>query len=473
MLPNTTGPHPLCETRSLLIEQIAQHRCVTTLSDVETLRENASQVVRRKRQHQFMLARLRAIGPEPLCLLHNILENNPLGLREAPHQQPRSVPGAVQHDAPKDPLQFGNAILLSPEVRASGISMPWIVNVTATFFTGVRFDLGQHAYMNPRWPGHYNTLRFRTLTTKVLGESRLAPCTASCKAYNVGLVSITNTRSPHQALASAHAYVRVLQRAGILDARVLNFKVDNIVAAGDLGFRVRLQCMVQSMANPSVIHYDPDTFPAAIYHEPALDSSGVAAPNDARIAVLVFASGKIICVGFRNLEQLAEVYIKINQVAQSFVCDVNDLANASGGMSDAQQMQSMSDVDQLMYELICTNAPDKAVALLTQPVAPSMGGGDVRAIGSSNDPALQALGFSELLESQAQAERERERALTTPPIMPLLGQLTHAGVSALHDAINAMSDAAINMPAARRAVLPRSGESGVPALLVGETTVSF
>lgn len=437
--------------RSLLVEQITKQH--SSFHTPHALRESASQVIRRKRQQQFMLARLRAIGPEPLCLSHGILENNLLRLQEPSHQRPRCVPGAVRHDAPEDPLQFGNAILLAPEVRESGISMPWIVNVTATFFTGVSFDLRQHAYMNPRWPGHYNTLRFRTLTTKVLSDARPAPCTASCKAYNAGLVSITNTRSPHQALASAHAYVRVLQRAGILDARVLNFKVDNIVAAGDLGFRVRLQCMVRSVGDPNVMRYDPETFPAAIYREAALGADGI--PTDARVAVLVFASGKLICVGFRDLQQLAQVYIKINHTAGAFVCDANDLANASGGMSEAHQMQQLSDVDQLMYEMICMNAPDKAVALLTQqPTAPSSGGahGSFALIGnggdititttSATDLALQATSFSELFDSQVAAEQERERVLAADQprsVMPLMGQLTHAGVCALHEAIDAMS----------------------------------
>lgn len=440
--------HPLCETRSLLLRQIARH-CGNRQ---DALRESASQVVRRKRQQQFMLARLRAIGPEPLCLSTGVLEHNPLGLQEPSHQRPKSVPGAVPCDAPEDPLQFGNAILLAPEVRESGISMPWIVNVTATFFAGVTFDLKQHAYMNPRWPGHYNTLRFRTLTTKMLSDARPTPCTPSCKVYNNGLVSITNTRSPHQALLNAHVYVRALQRAGILDARVLNFKVDNIVAASDFGFRVRLQCMVRSIADPNVMHYDPEAFPAAIYREKALGATdGYSPPSDARVAVLIFASGKVICVGFRSMEQLIDVHIKINRIARSFVCDANDLANAAGGMSDAHQMQQMNDVDQLMYEMICMNAPDKAVALLTQPaIAPSGGSSLFPQIGNdiavnvvgTDDLALQATSFSELFESQASVERDRVFAADqqSSNVMPLVGQLTHAGVRALHQAIDAMGE---------------------------------
>lgn len=413
---------PLCDTRALVLRAFRH-------APAEQLRESVRQALLARRQQQCMLARLRAIGPEPLCLSNGVLENNPLRIQEPTHQRPKYMPGAVAHDAPEDPLQFGNAILLAPEVRESGISIPWIVNVTATFFAGVTFDLKQQAYINPRWPGHYNTLRFRTLTTKVLSDARPAPCTPSCKVYNNGLVSITNTRSPHQALLNAHAYTRMLQGAGVLDARMLNFKVDNIVAAGDFGFRVRLQCMVNSIADPSVMRYDPKSFPAAIYREKARAASDATypPPSDARVAVLIFASGKVICVGFRSLEQLVEVHVKINRIARSFVCDANDMANASGGMSAQQVQQQMSDVDHLMYELICINAPDKAVAMLTQP-PPTEPPSHMGMLGTE-DMSLNAIGFSDLF-SVGETQPPQQQST------PLLGQLTREGIEVLHQAID-------------------------------------
>lgn len=406
------------------------------------LHEAIEMVCRRKRQEDMFLRRLRKIGPEPLCLSVSLLENNAFGITLPVHQRPKRVPGALEYNAPEDPLQFGNAVMLPTDVRESGVSMLWIVNVTATFFTGVRFKLKLHAYMNPYWPGHYNTLRFRTLTTKMLSDARPVPCTASCKVYNSGLVSLTNTRSPHQALANAHAYVCMLQRAGVFDARVLNFKVDNIVAASDFGFRVRLQCMVQSIANPSVMDYNPETFPAAIYREKTMAApDGPEPPADSRVAVLIFTSGKVICVGFRSMEQLTQVHVKINNIARSFVCDPNDMANVTGGVQQHQEQQ-MADVDRLMYELICINAPEKAMALLNQAPCPApgdafglLGGGTSNPDQSdSSGSALNALGFDDLVNPT----HESDQFITQNT--PMLGRLTHEGVQELHAAIDELSN---------------------------------
>jgi TATA-box binding protein (TBP) (component of TFIID and TFIIIB) len=412
----------LQETQPLLLDK------VKALSELDII-EYASQVARQQRYETLMLQRLRSIGPDPLPLSVAVLDNNPFGIREFAHHRPKRIPGAMEHNAPEDPLQFGNAVVLPQEVRESGISMPWLVNVTATFFSGVTFDLKQQAYMNPNWPGHFNTLRFRTLTTKVLSDARPVPSTASCKVYNSGLVSITNTRSPQQALLSAHTYVGILRRAGIYDAQMLNFKVDNLVAASDFGFRVRLQCMVRSIADPRQMDYDPEKFPAAIYREKTLTAPGeMSAPPESRVAVLIFASGKMICVGFRCVEQLLDVHVKINRIARAFICDPNDVANANGGLQP-QQEQQMADVDHLMYELICINAPEKAMALLTQP-APVQ-------TPHASSMSLNALGFDDLTRPSLHPAAETEQYIQANT--PYLGRLTYEGVQALHEAVNTMA----------------------------------
>lgn len=416
----------------------------------DALRDAIRTARRQLRREQRALQYLRQLGPEPLYLTISILENNPFGIKIPAHHRPQRIPGALEHDASDDPMQFGNTVPIPKEFRDSGVGVLWIVNITATFFTGVKFNLKLHAYMNRRWPGHHNTSRFCTLTTKKLSGTRLTPCTASCKAYNSGLISLTNTRSPQEALLNAHLYVQMLQGAGIFDARVLNFKIDNIVAASDFGTRLRLQCMVRSVANPSVMDYDPETFPAAIYREKtAAAPDGCDPLPDRRVAVLIFASGKIIYVGFRNIEQLTNVHVKINNLAQSFICDANDMANASGGMH-LQQEQQMADVDRLMYELICINAPDKAAALLTQAPQPRFdtltgGGGGIDG-GTNNDNFNTAednsmisttSGHDDFMQNAATRQFENDRYV---PYAPLMGQLSHAGVQELYDAVNELSN---------------------------------
>jgi hypothetical protein len=108
----------------------------------------------------------------------------------------------------------------------------------------------------------------------------------------------------------------------------------------------------------------------------------------------------MICVGFRCVEQLLDVHVKINRIARAFICDPNDVANANGGLQP-QQEQQMADVDHLMYELICINAPEKAMALLTQP-APMQ-------TTHASSMSLNALGFDDLTRPSFHPAAETEQ----------------------------------------------------------------
>jgi TATA-box binding protein (TBP) (component of TFIID and TFIIIB) len=68
--------------------------------------------------------------------------------------------------------------------------------------------------------------------------------------------------------------------------------IRNIVATANLGFEPDLE-KISSMKQMKVI-YEPDQFPGAIIHMP-LPSS----PKEA--SILLFASGKLVCVGLKNL----------------------------------------------------------------------------------------------------------------------------------------------------------------------------
>ena len=124
------------------------------------------------------------------------------------------------------------------------------------------------------------------------------------------------------------------------------------------------------------------------------------------------------------------------------------MANASGGMH-LQQEQQMADVDRLMYELICINAPDKAAALLTQAPQPRFDaltdGGGID--GETNTDKFDASTSTSMISTSDrntflqddstyhQPENERYASYT-----PLMGQLSHAGVQELYDAVNELSN---------------------------------
>lgn len=74
-------------------------------------------------------------------------------------------------------------------------------------------------------------------------------------------------------------------------------KTQNIVATATLGFEVDLLNFVPSRAMNVI--YEPEQFPGAIIRIPLNEKDVVA-------STLLFASGKIICTGLKNLEQVHE-----------------------------------------------------------------------------------------------------------------------------------------------------------------------
>lgn len=86
-------------------------------------------------------------------------------------------------------------------------------------------------------------------------------------------------------------------------------KIENIVATADLGFKPDLEKM-SITAEPKVV-YEPERFPGAIIR--------LSIPKDAiQATVLLFASGKMVCVGLKKSEDVHAVIQKLlYAIAQS------------------------------------------------------------------------------------------------------------------------------------------------------------
>lgn len=79
-------------------------------------------------------------------------------------------------------------------------------------------------------------------------------------------------------------------------------KIQNIVATANLGFEADLTNIASSKKIKVI--YEPDQFPGAIIHLPLSKSA-------TKASFLVFASGKLVCVGLKNTE---DVRIAIEQL---------------------------------------------------------------------------------------------------------------------------------------------------------------
>lgn len=77
------------------------------------------------------------------------------------------------------------------------------------------------------------------------------------------------------------------------------YKIENVVASASLGTELDLQALSLSLEGSE---YEPEQFPGLVYHI-----------KDPKAAVLMFRSGKVVCTGAKNSNQ---VHIAISQVVK-------------------------------------------------------------------------------------------------------------------------------------------------------------
>jgi len=80
-------------------------------------------------------------------------------------------------------------------------------------------------------------------------------------------------------------------------------KIENIVASASLNVEVPLEKIVSKLEG---MEYEPEQFPGLVYRM-----------SKPRAAALVFGSGKIVCTGARNIEDVNTVFKKIISVIRS------------------------------------------------------------------------------------------------------------------------------------------------------------
>jgi transcription initiation factor TFIID TATA-box-binding protein len=80
-------------------------------------------------------------------------------------------------------------------------------------------------------------------------------------------------------------------------------RVENIVASASLGVIVPLEKIVSKLEG---MEYEPEQFPGVVYRL-----------QKPKAAALIFGSGKIVCTGARNLEDVNTVFKKVISIIES------------------------------------------------------------------------------------------------------------------------------------------------------------
>lgn len=80
-------------------------------------------------------------------------------------------------------------------------------------------------------------------------------------------------------------------------------RVENIVASASLGIVIPLEKIVSKLEG---MEYEPEQFPGVVYRL-----------QKPKAAALIFGSGKIVCTGARNLEDVTTVFKKVISIVES------------------------------------------------------------------------------------------------------------------------------------------------------------
>jgi len=80
-------------------------------------------------------------------------------------------------------------------------------------------------------------------------------------------------------------------------------RIENIVASATLGIEVPLEKVVSKLEG---MEYEPEQFPGIVYRL-----------QKPKAAALIFGSGKIVCTGARNIEDVNTVFKKVISIVQS------------------------------------------------------------------------------------------------------------------------------------------------------------
>jgi len=108
--------------------------------------------------------------------------------------------------------------------------------------------------------------------------------------FSTGKMVCTGARSEGDAVKALRKVVKTLNEGGMIIRGKLEIVIRNIVATASLGGKVDLLQLYESEKGMrGRISYEPEQFPGLIYRM-----------NDPKVVILLFSSGKLVCVGARK-----------------------------------------------------------------------------------------------------------------------------------------------------------------------------
>ncbi len=168
-----------------------------------------------------------------------------------------------------------------------------VQNIVASTAFAEKLDLGMKAqsleeaeYEPEQFPGLVYRLK-NPKTATLLFRSGKANCT--------GAKSIKEVETAIEVIA------RTLKKLGVEVYKNPEIVIQNIVATSDLGGEFNLNEVAMALGLENV-EYEPEQFPGLVYRI-----------REPKVAMLLFGSGKTVCAGARNTEDVSKAVEKLSE----------------------------------------------------------------------------------------------------------------------------------------------------------------
>jgi transcription initiation factor TFIID TATA-box-binding protein len=143
-------------------------------------------------------------------------------------------------------------------------------------------------YIPPGFPGLVFRLKRPKTTTLI---------------FNSGKMVCTGAKSTKEARRAVMNVIKELKKSGIIIIGKPEFKIQNIVASGNLGGMADLEKAAVMLKRNTM--YEPEQFPGLIYRMDA-----------PKVVILLFASGKLVCTGAKNEEDVYAAVDKLHELLE-------------------------------------------------------------------------------------------------------------------------------------------------------------
>jgi len=117
--------------------------------------------------------------------------------------------------------------------------------------------------------------------------------------FGSGKMVCTGSRSARQARRAIMKVIEELKRNSIVILQEPEIKVQNIVASGNLNGIIDIEGTAESLQRTM---YEPEQFPGLIYRM-----------DEPKVVMLLFASGRLVCAGAKNEDQVYEAVNKLQE----------------------------------------------------------------------------------------------------------------------------------------------------------------